>query len=152
MGWHGRARPLLVRAHLVERVEGFADAAEWQRAPAQIVQFDAGLAAEGMVLVKIWLHVSEKEQLQRFRARESDPLKRWKLTGEDWRNVSHRAGYEEAAADMLSSTDHPAAPWHVISAESKHYARVAVLELVISAIEDALRALGRDPVAGGAQL
>ena len=142
--WYGRI--------LVERVEGFADAAEWQRAPVQIVQFEAGLAAEGMVLVKIWLHVSEQEQLRRFRARESDPLKRWKLTGEDWRNVSHRAGYEEAVGDMLSSTDHPAAPWHVIAAESKHYARVAVLELVISSIEDALRALGRDPVAGGAQL
>jgi polyphosphate kinase 2 (PPK2 family) len=142
--WYGRI--------LVERVEGFADAAEWQRAPAQIVQWEAGLAAEGMVLVKIWLHLSEEEQLRRFRARERDPLKRWKLTGEDWRNLSHRAGYEEAVNDMLASTDHPAAPWHVIAAESKHYARVAVLELVISSVEDALRALGRDPAQAGAQL
>jgi polyphosphate kinase 2 (PPK2 family) len=142
--WYGRI--------LVERVEGFADAAEWGRAPAQIVQFETGLAAEGMVLVKIWLELSEDEQLRRFRARERDPLKRWKLTGEDWRNLSHRPAYEEAVEDMLSSTDHAAAPWHVIAAESKHYARVAVLELVISSIEDALRALGRDPVAAGAQL
>jgi polyphosphate kinase 2 (PPK2 family) len=99
-----------------------------------------------MVLVKFWLHVSEDEQLRRFRARERDPLKRWKLTGEDWRNLSHRADYERAAEHMLASTDHPAAPWHVIAAESKSYARAAVLELVISRIEGGLRKLGREPV------
>jgi polyphosphate kinase 2 (PPK2 family) len=142
--WYGRV--------LVERVEGFATEAEWRRAYPQIVQSEAGLASEGTVLVKLWLHVSEDEQLRRFRARERDPLKRWKLTGEDWRNLSHRADYEQALEDMLASTDHPAAPWHVIAAESKHYARVKVLEIVISAIEEALRALGRDPVAVEASL
>jgi polyphosphate kinase 2 (PPK2 family) len=136
--WYGRV--------LVERVEGFATEAEWRRASAQIVQWETGLATEGTVLVKLWLHVSEDEQLRRFRARERDPLKRWKLTSEDWRNLSHRADYEAAVEDMLASTDHSAAPWHVIAAESKHYARVKVLEIVISTIEQAMRALGRDPV------
>jgi polyphosphate kinase 2 (PPK2 family) len=135
--WYGRV--------LVERVERFATEVQWRRAYPQIVGFETGLATEGMVLVKVWLHVSEDEQLRRFRARERDPLKRWKLTAEDWRNVSKRADYEDAVEEMLDTTDHTHGPWHVVPAESKHYARVNVLELVIVTIEDALRALGREP-------
>ena len=136
--WYGRV--------LVERVEGFAAETEWRRAYPQIVQWETGLATEGTALIKLWLHVSEDEQLRRFRARERDPLKRWKLTGEDWRNLSRRADYEEAAEEMLRTTDHAVAPWHVVAAESKSYARVEALEIVISTIEQALRALGREPV------
>jgi AMP-polyphosphate phosphotransferase len=136
--WYGRV--------LVERVEGFATEEEWRRAYPQIVQWESALATEGMVLVKFWLHVSEDEQLRRFRARDRDPLKRWKLTGEDWRNLSRRADYEQAVEDMLEITDHEAAPWHVVAAESKRYARVEVLETVISAIEKALRANGQKPI------
>lgn len=142
--WYGRV--------LVERVEGLATEPEWRRAYTQITQWEAGLAAEGLCLVKVWLHVSEAEQLRRFRARERDPLKRWKLTGDDWRNLSHRADYEEAVAEMLEATDHPAARWHVVPAESKHYARPVVLELVIAAMEDALRASGQAPATTGASL
>jgi polyphosphate kinase 2 (PPK2 family) len=142
--WYGRV--------LVERVEGFANEPEWRRAYPQIVQWESGLATEGMVLVKFWLHISEDEQLRRFRGREKDPLKRWKLTGEDWRNLSHRADYEEAVDEMLTATDHEKAPWRVIAAESKHYARVKVLETVISTVEDALRAVGQEPVHGEAEL
>ena len=136
--WYGRV--------LVERVEGLASEAEWRRAYSQIVQWETGLATEGLVLVKFWLHISEDEQLRRFRARERDPLKRWKLTGEDWRNLSHRADYETAAEEMLAKTDHSAARWHVISGESKAYARVEVLEIVIAALEEALRSVGQEPV------
>jgi AMP-polyphosphate phosphotransferase len=136
--WYGRV--------LVERVEGLATAEEWTRAYPQIVQWESGLATEGAVLVKLWLHVSEDEQLRRFRARQRDPLKRWKLTGEDWRNLSRRADYEQAIEDMLGATDHDPAPWHVIPAESKPYGRVRVLEIVIATIEQALRELGREPV------
>jgi polyphosphate kinase 2 (PPK2 family) len=136
--WYGRV--------LVERVEGIASEAEWQRAYPQIVQWETGLVTEGAVLVKVWLEISEDEQLRRFRARERDPLKRWKLTAEDWRNLSHRADYEEAVEDMLAQTDHAAARWHVVAAESKPYARVTVLEIVIANIEEALRAAGRKPV------
>jgi polyphosphate kinase 2 (PPK2 family) len=142
--WYGRV--------LVERVEGFASEPEWRRAYPQIVAFEGGLATEGMVLVKFWLHVSEDEQLRRFRARERDPLKRWKLTGEDWRNLSRRADYELAVEDMLSRTDHPDAPWSVVAAESKPFARVRVVEIVIDAVEKALRAAGQEPVAVEAAL
>jgi polyphosphate kinase 2 (PPK2 family) len=142
--WYGRV--------LVERVEGIASEREWRRAYPQIVQWETGLAIEGAVLVKVWLEISEDEQLRRFRARERDPLKRWKLTPDDWRNLSHRADYEDAVEEMLVKTDHAAAPWHVIAAESKPYARVTVLELVISTVEEALRNLGRKPVAAEAAL
>jgi polyphosphate kinase 2 (PPK2 family) len=142
--WYGRV--------LVERVDGLATEAEWRRAYAQIVQWETGLAAEGLVLIKLWLHLSENEQLRRFRARQRDPLKRWKLTGDDWRNLSHRADYEKAVEEMLAAADHPAAPWHVVAAESKPYARVQVLETVITTIENALRAIGTDPVATDATL
>jgi polyphosphate kinase 2 (PPK2 family) len=142
--WYGRV--------LVERVEGFATEEEWRRAYPEIVAFEAGLATEGLVLIKFWLHVSEDEQLRRFRAREKDPLKRWKLTGEDWRNLSHRADYEQAVEEMLRATDHEVAPWHVVAAESKNYGRVQVLETVISSIEDALRAIGAEPIEIEAEL
>jgi len=142
--WYGRV--------LVERVEGFATKPEWKRAFPQIVQWETDLALEGMVIVKLWLHISEKEQVKRFKARESDPLKRWKLTDEDWRNLARRADYEVAVEDMLTKTDHKAAPWHVVSAESKRYARVQVLEIVIARIEQALRSLGREPIEVGAEL
>ncbi|HWY89049.1 MAG TPA: UDP-galactose-lipid carrier transferase [Solirubrobacteraceae bacterium] len=142
--WYGRV--------LVERVEALASEAELRRAYPQIVEWEAGLAIEGAVLVKLWLHVSEEEQLRRFRARERDPLKRWKLTGEDWRNLSRRADYELAIEDMLAATDHDRAPWHIVAAESKPYGRVKVLETVNARIENALRALGREPVQVDASL
>jgi polyphosphate kinase 2 (PPK2 family) len=142
--WYGRV--------LVERVEGFATEAEWRRAYPEIVAFERSLVAEGTVLVKLWLEVSEDEQLRRFRAREHDPLKRWKLTEEDWRNLAHRPDYEDALVEMLDSTDHPDAPWHLIAAEDKPYARVVVVETVIAAIESGLRARGIEPVSVEAAL
>ncbi|MHB8690391.1 MAG: polyphosphate kinase 2 family protein [Solirubrobacteraceae bacterium] len=142
--WYGRV--------LVERVEGFASEAEWRRAYKQIVWFEQGLCAEGMVLIKFWLEISDAEQLRRFKAREADPLKRWKLTSEDWRNRERRADYEQALDAMLEHTDHKAAPWHVIAAESKRYARVAVIETTIAQIESGLHAVGQEPLTGEASL
>jgi AMP-polyphosphate phosphotransferase len=136
--WYGRV--------LVERVEGFASEPEWRRAYDEIVKFEQGICAEGLVLVKLWLHVSEPEQLRRFRARERDPLKRWKLTGEDWRNLSKRGDYERAVGEMLRKTDHQAAPWRLISAESKPYARLAVVRGVIDALEQGLRDADQEPL------
>jgi len=136
--WYGRV--------VTERVEGFATERQWRRAYDEIVTFETGLCEEGMVLVKLWLHVSEAEQLRRFHAREHDPLKRWKLTDEDWRNLAHRADYERAVRDMLDRTDHKLAPWHVISAESKSYARVAVVKEVVRALERGLRKSGHPPL------
>ncbi len=142
--WYGRV--------LVERVEGFASEPEWRRAYEQIVMFERGLCGEGMVLVKFWLHVSEEEQLRRFRARERDPLKQWKLTDEDWRNLSHRPAYERAVADMLRKTDHDLAPWRLIAAENKPYARVAVITEVSTALEAGMRAHGIEPLDTAAAL
>jgi polyphosphate kinase 2 (PPK2 family) len=128
--WYGRV--------LVERVEGFATEDEWQRAYGQIEGFERSLVAEGTLLVKIWLHVSDEEQLKRFTKRAEDPLRTWKLTDEDWRNRAKRDEYIEAVEDMLERTDHPAAPWHVLSGEQKKFARVTVLETVNEEVEKAL--------------
>lgn len=142
--WYGRV--------LVERVERLASEAAWRRAYEEIVTFEQSFCAEGGVLVKLWLHVSEKEQLRRFRAREHDPLRRWKLTEEDWRNFSHRGDYETAIDEMLARTDHDAARWTVIAGESKPYARVKVLETVIDSLERGLRTAGQEPLRDAAEL
>jgi polyphosphate kinase 2 (PPK2 family) len=142
--WYGRV--------LVERVEGFATKREWRRAYDEIVAFERSLANEGMVLVKFWIHVSEKEQRRRFEARKTDPLKSWKLTDEDWRNIAKRDEYEQAVSDMLRRTDHKHSRWTVIAGESKPYARVAVLEAVIEALEQGLRDAGQEPIALAAEL
>jgi polyphosphate kinase 2 (PPK2 family) len=128
--WYGRV--------LVERVEGFATKREWRRAYDEIVGFETSLAAEGMILVKFWLHLSAEEQLRRFERRQADPYRAWKLTDEDWRNRVKRAEYTTAVEEMLDRTDHKAAPWHVIAAEDKRFARVAVVRQVCQAIEAAL--------------
>jgi AMP-polyphosphate phosphotransferase len=135
--WYGRV--------LVERVEGFAARDQWLRAYDEINSFERSLAEEGMILVKLWMHVSDSEQLKRFKAREKDPLKTWKLTDEDWRNREKRGAYVEAVEDMLSRTDQPRAPWTLIEGDSKRYARVKVIETVIERIEQGMREWGVDP-------
>jgi len=142
--WYGRV--------LVERVEGFAGKAEWKRAFTDIVDFERSLAAEGTVIVKFWMHISADEQLKRFKAREKNPLKAWKLTDEDWRNREKRDAYEHAVRDMLRETDHSPAPWTLIAGEDKGYARVAVIETVIAALERGLREAGQEPIATAAEL
>jgi polyphosphate kinase 2 (PPK2 family) len=134
--WYGRV--------LVERVEGFATEEQWSRAYGEICEFEGTLAAEGMIMVKFWMHVSSEEQLRRFESRAQDPLRSWKLTDEDWRNREKRPLYEAAVTDMLDRTDHPTAPWHVIPADDKRYARVAVVETVCQAVEAELRERGYD--------
>src|SRR6266508_650988 len=114
--WYGRV--------LVERVEGLATVEQWTRGYAEIVEFERSLALEGMILIKLWLHISDAEQLGRFKRREADPLKSWKLTAEDWRNREKRPDYERAVEDMLERTDHALARWQLVEAESKRYARV----------------------------
>jgi polyphosphate kinase 2 (PPK2 family) len=135
--WYGRV--------LVERVEGFASEEAWQRAYSEIVDLETTLAAEGTILVKFWMHVSAEEQLRRFESRRKDPYKAWKLTDEDWRNRDKRADYEDAVEEMLERTDTPVAPWHVVAAEDKRWARVDVVRTVNEAIESALKARGIDP-------
>ena len=136
--WYGRV--------LVERVEGFATKEEWRRAYDEIKDFERSLAEEGTILIKFWLEVSPKEQLKRFKAREKDPLKVWKLTDEDWRNRDKRDAYDEAVEEMVARTSvEPHAVWHLIPGDSKHYARVAVIETVIAEIEAGMRRHGIEP-------
>lgn len=132
--WYGRV--------LVERVEGYSKKKEWKRSYKEIRNFEQGLTDEGTILIKLWLHMSPEEQLKRFKAREEDPLKSWKLTEEDWRNREKRPEYEEAVEDMFEKTDTDAATWHVIPSESKRFSRVAVIETVNEEIEAGLKRWG----------
>lgn len=136
--WYGRV--------LVERVEGLAERVEWLRAYDEIVNFEHLLADEGMIIVKFWMHVSEQEQLKRFKRREKDQLKAWKLTDEDWRNREKRGEYEIAVEDMLARTDQePFARWNVVAGNSKRWARVNVIETVNAEIEQGMRRWGFEP-------
>ena len=98
-----------------------------------------------MVIVKLWMHISDAEQLKRFERRRDDPLKAWKLTEDDWRNRGRREDYVQAVDEMLERTDTDWAPWHVISGESKRHGRVSVLRTVVEAAEQGLRRVGMDP-------
>jgi polyphosphate kinase 2 (PPK2 family) len=132
--WYGRV--------LVERVEGFATEDQWRRAYDEIKSFERMLTDEGMVLVKFWMHISHDEQLRRFTAREQEPVKRWKLTEEDWRNREKRTDYESAVTEMLERTDTSFAPWTVVEANDKRHARVKVVETVVESLERGLRRAG----------
>ncbi|RZU48897.1 polyphosphate kinase 2 (PPK2 family) [Krasilnikovia cinnamomea] len=134
--WYGRV--------LVERVEGFASREQWTRAYGEIVEFERTLTAEGMIIVKFWMHVSAAEQLRRFEDRAADPLRTWKLTDEDWRNRDKRRQYKAAVQEMLERCDPPWAPWHIIAGDDKHWARLAVVETVCAAVETELERRGYD--------
>lgn len=128
--WYGRV--------LVERVEGFATEAEWRRAYGEIVESERMLAAAGMVLVKLFLHISQEEQDARFRERLMDPWKRWKMGPEDFRNRRQRKAYEAAIEEMLAQTDTAFAPWHLVGADRKAHARVAGLAHIAERLSEGL--------------
>lgn len=121
---------------LVERVEGFAKEAEWQRAYQEINEFERLLIDDGVRIVKVFLHVTKDEQARRFIERLNNPLKQWKLTEEDLRNREQWSAYEKAASDMFNLTSTKAAPWHLIPGNHKWYARIEVLKTVVKALED----------------
>jgi polyphosphate kinase 2 (PPK2 family) len=129
--WYGRV--------LVERVEKLATEEQWRRAYGEIDATERMLHDDGMVLVKFFLHISDREQKKRFDARAKDPLKSWKLTDEDWRNRRKRKAYTAAIEDMVDATDTSFAPWHLVEADDKRYARVKVVETVCERIEKALK-------------
>ncbi|TGL18972.1 UDP-galactose-lipid carrier transferase [Leptospira yanagawae] len=123
---------------LVERVEGFANESEWSRAYEEIFLFEEQLQSFGTIIIKFWLHISSEEQLARFEMRKNDPLRRWKLTDEDWRNRDKWQLYEDAANEMFQKTDSPKAPWHLVPANDKYFARVMVMEAVVKRLIDEL--------------
>jgi polyphosphate:AMP phosphotransferase len=128
--WYGRV--------LVERLEGFCRPEEWQRAYGEINSFERELTGHGVIVLKYWLHISHAEQLRRFREREATPHKQHKMNSEDWRNRRKRAAYEVAVGDMLALTDKANAPWHLIPADNKRFARLEVLRSASRTIEAAL--------------
>ena len=129
--WYGRV--------LVERVEGFAAAADWQRAYAEINEFEEQLVDHGIVLAKFWLHITRDEQMRRFKAREASPVKNWKLTDEDWRNRKKWNDYSAAVNDMVERTSTRLAPWTLVEANNKYFARLKVLETACRRLETALK-------------
>jgi polyphosphate kinase 2 (PPK2 family) len=127
--WYGRV--------LVERVEKFCSEEEWKRAYREINEFERQLMDDGAVLIKFYLFISKDEQLKRFRAREADPYKHWKISDEDWRNRRHWKQNVVAAEDMLRLTSTDAAPWHVIGANFKWHTRVKVVRSIADALDKA---------------
>jgi polyphosphate kinase 2 (PPK2 family) len=125
--WYGRV--------LVERVEGFCKPADWQRAYSEINQFERQLTDFGMLVFKFWLHISEEEQLKRFKEREKSGYKSWKLTDEDWRNRGKREDYEKAVEDILLKTSTHNAPWTIVEANDKYFARIKVLSTVVDKLK-----------------
>lgn len=123
---------------LVERVEDLISEDEWRRAYREINEFEAQQASFGMVIVKLWLHIGKDEQLRRFKDRERDPFRSYKLTAEDWRNRAKWDAYREAVEEMLSRTSTPHAPWTVVEANDKYHARVKVAKTIADAIERGL--------------
>jgi polyphosphate kinase 2 (PPK2 family) len=128
--WYGRV--------LVERVEGFAGEQEWNRAYAEINDFEEQLAERGIVLVKYWIHITNDEQLARFQAREKTPYKHWKLTEEDWRNREKWNDYKRAAHDMVQHTSTLNAHWTLVEGNDKRFARIKVLKTLCSRLQEVL--------------
>ena len=125
--WYGRV--------LVERVEGFCTDADWMRAYGEINDFERELVEQGLVVPKFWLAISKDEQLKRFRAREKTSFKRFKITEDDWRNRKKWDAYESAVCDMVDRTSTEYAPWTLVEANNKYYARIKVLRTMCKAIE-----------------
>lgn len=129
--WYGRV--------MVERVEGFCSREEYQRAYSEINAMEESWANFGIVIIKYWLQIDENEQLKRFKARQNNPHKQWKITEEDWRNREKWDSYEAAVNEMLLKTSTEYAPWVIVEANSKYYARIKVLEAFVNALESKLK-------------
>ena len=128
--WYGRV--------LVERVEGFCSQIDWMRAYSEINDFEGELVRNKTVLVKFWLHITKDEQLRRFKEREKTGFKRYKITEDDWRNRDKWEEYDFAVCDMIDRTSTEIAPWTLVEANDKYYARIKVLKTLCEAIENAL--------------
>lgn len=124
--WYGRV--------LVERVEGFATDAEWRRAYGEINEMEKSLALDGAIIIKLFLHVSKAEQLKRFKERQANPYKHWKINGEDWRNRRKWSQHNKAAEEMFAKTSTKTAPWTVIAGDYKWHARVEFAKTIYQRI------------------
>ena len=127
--WYGRV--------LVERVEGYCSVYDWMRAYDEINQFEEQLTRGDAVVVKFWLQISKAEQLRRFKARERSPFKQFKITADDWRNRKKWDAYEQAVCDMVDRTSTEIAPWTLVEAEDKYYARIKILNTITDRVKQA---------------
>lgn len=134
--WYGRV--------MVERIEGFCSEAQWRRAYQEINEMESHMANAGAVVLKFWLHIDKDEQERRFRERQANPAKQWKITDEDWRNREKWDQYEEAVNEMLIRTSTTYAPWIVVEGNDKRYARVKVLQTVVDALEKKVKEVKAD--------
>ena len=128
--WYGRV--------LVERVEGFASVDEWMRSYQEINDFEEHLYRHGIVLEKFWVHITNDEQLRRFKEREVTPWKQYKITDEDWRNREKWHDYELAVTDMVMHTSTNYAPWTLVPGNDKKVARITILKRLCQSLEKAL--------------
>ncbi|MEN9868754.1 MAG: hypothetical protein RL748_4344, partial [Pseudomonadota bacterium] len=133
--WYGRV--------LVERVEGYCKTADWMRAYSEINDFEHELCDAGAIVVKFWLQVSQEEQLKRFKEREEIAFKRFKITEEDWRNRDKWDDYQVAICEMIERTSTGTAPWTLVEANDKNFARIKVLRTLCQRIEAELARKGR---------
>lgn len=129
--WYGRV--------MVERIEGFCSGEEWRRAYTEINNMEESWTNSGCIVLKFWMHIDKDEQERRFKERQENPDKQWKITEEDWRNRAKWDQYEVAVDEMLVRTSTTYAPWIIVEANSKYYARIKVLKTVVGAIEDYLK-------------
>jgi polyphosphate kinase 2 (PPK2 family) len=129
--WYGRM--------MVEPIEKLCKEEEYARSVGEINTFEGLLSEYGAIVIKFWLDIDKDTQLERFNARQADPLKSWKLTDEDWRNRDKWDVYEEYVDRMISTTNTPAAPWVVVPANNKKYAQYYVLKTVVDALEKELK-------------
>ena len=129
--WYGRV--------MVERIEGFCTPPAWKRAYREINEFEHQLVSAGFLMAKFWLHISPEEQQQRFSDRQNNAAKSWKLTEEDWRNREKWSLYQAAVEEMLVKTSTLSAPWTIVEANDKYFARLKVLETVVNAIKAELK-------------
>lgn len=126
--WYGRV--------MVERIEGFCKEADWKRAFNELNHMEEHLTNFGCIVIKFWMHIDQDEQAARFKERQETPDKQWKITEEDWRNREKWKEYEEAVNEMIIRTSTNHAPWVIVEANDKYYARIKVLETVVNALEE----------------
>ena len=126
--WYGRV--------MVERIEGFCKESDWKRAFNELNHMEEHLTNFGCIVIKFWMHIDQDEQAARFKERQETPDKQWKITEEDWRNREKWKEYEEAVNEMIIRTSTNHAPWVIVEANDKYYARIKVLETVVTALEE----------------
>ena len=122
--WYNRAG--------VERVMGFCSKEEYMRFLHQCPIFERLLVEDGILLRKYWFSVSDREQELRFRSRQQDPMRRWKLSPMDLESISRWEEYSRAKDEMFLHTDIPEAPWYVVESEDKRRARVNMIAHLLS--------------------